>query len=262
MKPPRVFVDALADQGSPGGSLLSLSTADSHHLRDVLRLTVGAKVEVCCASQGIPLIAHVHSVAPIVTLMIPPTEKVDMPLSRPLHPQIILIVGLCKGQKNELIIDWATELGCRAVFFWESAHSVVRLRNEEERAAKVARYHKIGLAAAKQSRSIAPPTLGISQNLQHALFAADQIDTSATPLRLLCALNDAAQPVSTIKKKADAVQIVIGPEGHISQEEELLLCSAGFIPITLGRQVLRSELAAVTAIVTVQHTFGHEMPSL
>lgn len=178
--------------------------------------------------------------------------KEALPDTQLLQQPIVLLFALCKGQKNELVCDWATELGCASIIFWQAERSVVRLKDERELSAKAARLTKIAQAAAQQSKQSRPPQINVVRSLS---AAAQTLESKSVGLKLYCSLSPDAAPVhallSTLNNSV-ATAIVIGPEGDLSPEEETLLKSSGWLPVSLGKSTLRSELAALTAIIAVR----------
>lgn len=247
-KGPRLFVEGLCERGAvEPNSLISLSPKDSHYLKDVLRLPVGALVEIGDPNSGDTFTATIASLADGVTLSI--VAKSDAPTT---DHSIILLCALCKGQKNELITDWATELGCSQIIFWQADRSIVRLKNEGDAEAKTQKFSKAALAAAQQSRQVRPPTVNVTTSLAKALSL---IPSTSDLLKVICSLEHEAPPLDELTSRLQpraSICIALGPEGDLTPEELETLVRHGFEAASLGRQVLRSELAAVTAIVTVK----------
>ena len=261
MKPPRFFTSVCHNQqGSPLGSFVVLSAEDSHHVKSVLRLKVGDPIEVSDPSSGGVYLARIVELSGEVRATIENELRAMAKDASADAPAMILLCALCKGEKNDLITDWATELGCSSILFWPSEHSVMKLRSAEERLKKQDRYRKIGLAAAKQSRQVKPPSVLIAESLNTAIAIAQEM-TPTTPgeighnARWYCSLSPGAPRVTSTQGKLNSVQVVIGPEGDFSRNEEVLLCDSGYSPITLGERVLRSELAVVSALVSLQQLF-------
>ena len=249
-KGPRLFVEGLRKRGAvEPNSLLPLSPTDSHYLKDVLRLPVGALVEIGDPESGETFTASVASIADGVTLSV--IEKLDATTT---DLSIILLCALCKGEKNELITDWATELGCSQIIFWQAQRSIVRLKSEGDAQAKAQKFSKAALAAAQQSRQVRPPSVRVETSLKNAL---SHLPASENILKVCCSLEHEAPPLGEITSglpPGSSLCIVIGPEGDLTPDELRNLYEHGFKPSSLGRQVLRSELAAVTAIVTVKNS--------
>ncbi|MEI6517166.1 MAG: RsmE family RNA methyltransferase [bacterium] len=246
---PRLFVDALCPQGIDIlHQQIELSQENAHYLRDVLRLKDGDHLELGDPDSGAIFSAVILSTTSAVTVLI----KEALPDTQLLQRPIVLLFALCKGQKNELVCDWATELGCSSIIFWQAERSVVRLKDERELSAKAARLTKIAQAAAQQSKQSRPPQIHVVRSLS---AAAQTLPSNSVGLKLYCSLSpDAAQIhalLSTLNNSV-ATAVVIGPEGDLSPEEETLLKSSGWLPVSLGKSTLRSELAALTAIIAVR----------
>ena len=258
---PRLFVDALCPQGIDIlHQQIELSQENTHYLRDVLRLKDGDHLELGDPDSGAIFSAVILSTTSAVTVLI----KEALPDTQLLQQPIVLLFALCKGQKNELVCDWATELGCSSIIFWQAERSVVRLKDERELSAKAARLTKIAQAAAQQSKQSRPPQIHVVRSLSAATAlsaaaeisaAAQTLQSNSVGLKLYCSLSPDAAPVhallSTLNNSV-ATAVVIGPEGDLSPEEETLLKSSGWLPVSLGKSTLRSELAALTAIVAVR----------
>ena len=258
---PRLFVDALCPQGIDIlHQQIELSQENTHYLRDVLRLKDGDHLELGDPDSGAIFSAVILSTTSAVTVLI----KEALPDTQLLQRPIVLLFALCKGQKNELVCDWATELGCSSIIFWQAERSVVRLKDERELSAKAARLTKIAQAAAQQSKQSRPPQIHVVRSLSAAAAlnaateisaAAQTLQSNSVGLKLYCSLSPDAAPVHALLltlNNSVATAIVIGPEGDLSPEEETLLKSSGWLPVSLGKSTLRSELAALTAIVAVR----------
>jgi 16S rRNA (uracil1498-N3)-methyltransferase len=246
-KGPRLFVADLRALLHSGSSP-TLSSEDSHYLRDVLRCVRGDRIELADPADGFTCIATVASVSPAVTLESPEMVE-DGSLVR---PPLVLLCALCKGQKNELICDWATELGCSHIILWQASRSIVRLKDRSDAAAKATRLQKTALAAAQQSRQPRPPTVSITLSLAEALQLLPE-----GSLRVCCSLAPGAQDIkalvaaSTTPPHLGAV-VAIGPEGDFTPEEEhALLSNGGFTQASLGPSILRAELAAVAGLLSI-----------
>lgn len=241
-KGPRLFVADLRALLHSGGSP-TLSSEDSHYLRDVLRCVRGDRVEVADPTDGFTCIATISSLSPLVTLE---AAEILEDASR-IKPPLILLFALCKGQKNELICDWATELGCTHIVLWQATRSIVRIKDKADANAKAVRLQKTAVAAAQQSRQARPPVVSIALSLSEAL----DLLPNAT-LRICCSLEPNARGIREVAASFPAHRgavIAIGPEGDFTPEEEKVFVSqGGFIRASLGPSILRAELAAVTAL--------------
>ena len=235
---------------------IRLSTEESHYIRDVLRLKIGDPLEVGIATDSANIRstiigkATVASTEGCVTVSVSET-KYD--LSSPLR-QISVLCALCKGEKNELMIDWATELGCQKIYFWQSDRSVVRLKNQDDIARKTLRFNKIAQSAAQQSKQNHLLTVAVHPDIESAVKSLPHISTE---MKLVCSMSTEAKPIQQVIKPHSSdspILLAIGPEGDFAPDEERLLCSTNlFSPISLGPATLRSELALVMAIAAIRH---------
>jgi 16S rRNA (uracil1498-N3)-methyltransferase len=266
VKPPRVFT-SLAEigvkqskQGSRLGSLVVLSAEDSHHLRDVLRRKINDPVEICDTQTKTAYLGTITALSPAVSLLLAQALPEYSSESSDDGPKVSLLFALSKGEKNDQVCDWGTELGCSQIILWQSERSVVRLKTPAETAKKESRLQRIAVAAAKQSRQPQPPTVLLADDLSCALTSIGIHSKlpESSELRLCCSL--AAGSISiraawNLLLPPQIVHLVIGPEGDLAPKEESILKEHGFISITLGKRVLRSELAAVSAVIATRETF-------
>jgi len=244
---PRYFISVatqLVHLDSCVGAVISLPQDSSHHLRDVLRSSSGDEVDLVDIQAQRSYKTKISGLLPFVTVQIESTLE----LKRLGSTTISLIFALCKGDKNELVCDWATELGCTDILFWQAHRSVVRIRNKEELTKKTTRLSKIALSAAQQSKQLTLPQVKVFEHLEAAL----QNFTDQSSVKIFCSLSPQAKPLSSLLREIQTppfqIALVIGPEGDFNESEEALLIQYGFTPASLGESVLRSELAAVTAI--------------
>ncbi len=152
--------------------------------------------------------------------------------------------------KNDLICDWATELGCSTIIFWQATRSIVRVSDQKDCQHKETRLAKIALAAAQQSKQDKPPAVHVTRTLAEAAQLAPRSDAPGT-LQVVCSLSAQAIPLAEIVSNTNPLTnaiVVIGPEGDLTPEEDAFLASRGFLPASLGTRVLRSELAVVSAL--------------
>jgi 16S rRNA (uracil1498-N3)-methyltransferase len=158
--------------------------------------------------------------------------------------------GLPKGDKLELVLQKATELGAASLYPVETARSVVRLegRRAEERRA---RWQRIAEEAARQCGRADVPTV---EPIAPLLASLEALPPGTRVLVLdeeerTCRLRDAFVP-------GTPTALVVGPEGGLAREEVQLLVAKGAIPVSLGRWVLRTDTAALAALAVLRHLEG------
>jgi len=221
---------------------------DEHfHLSRVLRVRPGRKIWLL-DEQGVRYRAEVQEVEEERTkVLILEREK---PEEQKIH--LTLAQALLKSKKMDLVVQKSTELGVASLIPVQAARSVVRLKEEQKR---VARWKRIASEAAKQSRRssipiIFPPQLYLSF-LGH-FDAAKKLILSERAGRLLREILVGSSP-GTGQGDMPRVIILVGPEGGWTPEEESQARSRGFEPVSLGKQVLRSETAALAALSLIAH---------
>ncbi len=172
---------------------------------------------------------------------------------------IILLQGLLKGQKMDLIVQKATELGVREI------QPIITVRSQTRETKKVGRWQKIAEEASRQAgRSV---VLLIHEPIHFNDYLSSLVNCHL-PLTLRgfifweeggISLKDATKKISlsTVQRISDfPVHILIGPEGGFTKNETALAESKGFIITSLGKRILKAETAAISAITLVQFLLG------
>ena len=160
--------------------------------------------------------------------------------------KIYLFQGLPKGEKTELIIQKAVELGVHKLIPVEMNRCVVKL-DEKKKKAKTARWQAIAESAAKQSKRTLVPEIKEPVSYNEAIRKASDLDLFLVPYESKKGMEDTKEALSLIKKNT-SVGILIGPEGGFEESEVEKALSAGGKIISLGRRILRTETAAITAV--------------
>ncbi len=241
MRLTRCFVDLPLQAGTQ----LALPEAAANHLARVLRLREGDAC-VLFNGDGHDYHARVSTIGKREVLVgIVAARAVDN--ESPLH--VTLLQGIARGEKMDLILQKATELGVAAVVPVVAERTEVKL--DAERAEKrVAHWRSVIASACEQSGRARLPMLSPPAALT---AAAHGVDGYATRLTL-----DPAGDVSlaTVGIASGAVVVAIGPEGGWSPRDREILSAAGFIGLRLGPRVLRTETAGLAAIAALQSRFG------
>jgi 16S rRNA (uracil1498-N3)-methyltransferase len=252
-KGPRLFIDnlGLLLEG-PLPKTVPLPDSITHYLADVLRVQPDSALELCDPEKQALYHATVLAVSSHITVRIESTTLTTKDTKPALH----LFFALCKGERNDLICDWATELGCCGIHFWQATRSIVRLKDSSDISRKRERFEKIARAASQQSKRPSLPIISVSPSLASSLDLIVKLSpqNSAPHIGLFGALTPHAPTLRSLEGQFTSsknISIVIGPEGDFTEAEIVLLKEQGFFPISLGPQTLRSELAAITCIIAV-----------
>lgn len=162
---------------------------------------------------------------------------------------ITLAQCVSSGDRMDVTLQKSTELGVARIVPIASARSVVRLSSERADR-RVAHWRNVVIAACEQcGRNRIPEVAGIVE-LEAFLSSA----SGGEGLRLLLA-PDASRSLKQLKR-ATVVTLLIGPEGGLAPEEQRYAESSGFVPISFGRRVLRTETAPLAAIAAMQAMWG------
>jgi len=243
---------------APDEQTVTLSAEETRHLREVLRLHPGDEIfvfdgagrEFQCAIETIEragtelrVIAEVEPTRP------------ESPLD------LTLAIVLLKGEKFDLVMQKATELGVNRVIPLDSARADMRIRDNEDMHNRTTRWRRIAREAAKQSGRALVPEIMAPLTFEFLLMmsAVDQKKSTTNVLRLMfserdgSSLAEATNDFSEPPKKVDAI---VGPEGGWTDEEIELAREGGWHIVTLGGRTLRAETAAITIVSLLQHRFG------
>jgi 16S rRNA (uracil1498-N3)-methyltransferase len=166
---------------------------------------------------------------------------------------ITLGLDLVKGEKADFIVEKATELGVQMIVPFSSTFAVPKLDRKKIQI-RMERWQKIALSAVKQCGRTRVPEI-----LPACDFRSFISEQNAGALKLLFWEHERQQSLLQVQRenpRADAVVAAVGPEGGFTAEEAALACAQSFLPVHLGRRILRSETAAVTALSLVQFLWG------
>ncbi len=241
------------EQFAPDGATVALEADEARHLRDVLRLNRGDEVFVfdgegrefrCviedCGRQG-------------ATLSIGGGVEPARPES---SLQLTLAVALLKGEKFDLVVQKATELGATHIVPVVTKHADVRLRDEADAGRRVARWRRIALEACKQSGRARVPEIDAPIACE-ALIKSVASDSGQW--RVMFAERGGsglARTIENLQAQPHAVTALIGSEGGWTDEEIQLAQAAEWSIVTLGGRTLRAETAAIAVTALLQHAFG------
>lgn len=159
-------------------------------------------------------------------------------------PWLVVAQGIAKGDRGELAVELATEVGVDEVLPWAAARCIVKWEGARgERA--LGRWRSTAREAGKQSRRARSPVVGDPVGLDGLVRRA----ASATTLVLH---EEASAPLASVALPADGeVLLVVGPEGGITEPELAALTAAGATAVRLGASVLRTSTAGAAAAAVV-----------
>lgn len=243
MRVPRLYAPiALAE----GGEYLLPQDASDHALR-VLRLRAGERLSVFdgAGHEFVATLLGAHGKLAQVHIGAAVVAEPPSPL------RVTLMQGIARGERMDLIVQKATELGVARIVPVLCARSVVQL-DAKQRERRHEHWHSIIVAACEQSGRAELPDLAPVTALELAL---DQPMGPEYGLRLT--LDPAARTSFTQRIAGErALTLLVGPEGGLDDMEIGMAATAGFIGVGLGPRVLRTETAPLAALAIAQAQLG------
>ena len=219
---------------------VTLTADEARHLREVLRLKPGDEVSVFNGEGKEYRAQVVQARREFAELELGEEITTARPES-PLH--LTLAVALLKGEKFDLVVQKATELGVNKIVPLMTRYADIKLRDESDATKRVARWQRIALEAAKQSgRAVVPKV--------------EKPTPFASVLSNPCLLFSEREGGHGLERIGNPITVIIGSEGGWADEELDQARAAGAQIVTLGGRILRAETAAITAAALLQHRFG------
>jgi 16S rRNA (uracil1498-N3)-methyltransferase len=228
-----------------GGTETDLPSAGAYHVARVLRMREGAPLSVFDGTghEFRAEITQVDGDRVTVKLGDATPGTAESPL------KITLVQGVSRSERMDWTLQKATELGVAAVAPVLTARSVVRL-DEKQAAKKQAHWRGIVVGACEQCGRAKVPSVSTAMTLRE-YFANVRKDG----LRLVLSPSAPASLVG-LSSMPSKVELLIGPEGGLDDDELHAAQKAGFMPVRLGPRVLRTETAAVVALSVLQGLWG------
>lgn len=225
---------------------------DAHHIVRVMRMTEGMQV-YCCNEEGRTYICEITNftndeVKLRVVKWVEETKELPIKVS--------IASGLPKGDKLELIIQKATELGAHQFVPFNAARSIVKW-DDKKGSKKLERFNKIAKEAAEQShRNVLPAVqapvsidmlIKMSQNIDYKIVAYEEEAKQGEQSRFASILSK-IQP-------GQSMLVLFGPEGGLTDQEIEKLVNNGFVSCGLGPRILRTETAPLYVLSAISYHF-------
>jgi len=240
------LVDDLADASV--GSTVVVGGQEARHAVTVSRVRAGESLALG-DGRGTSVRGEVVEAAPDrLVLVAAEVTRVERPATR-----LVLVQALAKGDRDELAVQAATELGVDEVVPWSASRSVSRW--EGAKVAKgTARWRAITREATKQAvRPWAPEVSELATTARVAARASSEtvLVLEPTAERALSEVD-----LETGGGAPSSILVVVGPEGGVSPAELELLAAAGAVPVRLGDSVLRTSTAGPAALAVLSVRLG------
>lgn len=230
-----------------------LSEEESRHLRDVLRLRAGDEAQVF-DGEGREFACVVREAGgrrEAARLEVRGTVEPSSP-EPPLF--LCLAVSLLKGEKFDLVVQKAVELGVGLVKPLLTKRTDVRLRDERDAAKRVERWKRLALEAAKQSGRARVPN--VTPPCAFETFVNAEPGTDFLQVMFAEREGTGLSELPRGEAPPSDVTALVGPEGGWEDEEIELARAHGWHVVTLGGRTLRAETAAITVCALLQHLYG------
>ena len=241
------------DPSQISGKRAVISGGDFNHIKNVLRMKPGDELSIFNGVDGKEYRCGIDSFTEdevLCSLRFIKEDGMELPA------RVTLFQGLPKGDKMELIVQKTVELGIARIVPVTTKRSVVKL-DEKKALARTARWQSIAEAAAKQSRRGIVPAVEKACSLKEALEQAADMDVKLMPYELSVGMARTRQLIEAVRP-GQKIAVFIGPEGGFEEEEVKLAQAAGFVPITLGKRILRTETAGLTVMSWLMYRLEEE----
>ena len=236
------------EPGQVHDNYVEILGGDVNHMKNVLRMKPGEEIII---SDGFG-----HEYSCNVSELTEDSVRAEIlerrGVSVELPSRLVLFQCLPKGDKMELIVQKAVELGASAVVPVASRRCVVKL-DAKKAQKKVTRWQQISESAAKQSKRMLIPEVKNVMNWKEALAFAKGLDVVLIPYELAQGMKETREILAAIQP-GQSVGIFIGPEGGFEEEEVRDAMEAGGKPVTLGKRILRTETAGMTMLSILMYT--------
>lgn len=246
---PRFFV--------PPDKIPVISGEDVHHIRDVLRMQLGDELELLDGKGKAYQVKIAEYKKTTIICQILSTKNIEDPTK----VKITLAQCLPKADKMKLIIQKSTELGIWSIVPVTSERTIVKSEKKE-------RWQTIAKEAAQQCRLTYVPNVTEVKSFKEILSEAKDYSLAIIPweneqkICLKSLISPSPDSPSQISRpclpagRFPDILILIGPEGGFSTKEIEEAKNAGFIPVTLGPRILRTETAGLAMLAMINYEFG------
>ena len=240
MRIPRVF----SPQTMAIGDCIELEAGAARHLTSALRMSSGQLVTLFNGHGGEYTAELVEAKKGKATVRITEFDKADRESNLSIH----LAIGISRGERMDLIVQKATELGVSEITPLFTERCEVKLSGDRLDK-KVNHWQQVAISACEQCQRNSLPSI-------NAPVKIDQWQVNCDASLKLVLHHRTDQSLSDMPPPSGQVALLIGPEGGLSEREIEQAISLGFSPLALGPRVLRTETAPLAAISILQSLWG------
>lgn len=228
--------------------IISLTDENLRHLRQVLRLEPGDAIRVFDGTGAeyeaeLLTVDKSVAVARIISIFKSDTEPIT---------QVTLFQAIPKGEKMDLIIQKAVELGVYRIVPVMTQRSVVQL-DKKGREKKLVRWTKIAEEAAKQCRRAIIPEVAVPMTFDEVITKKEEYDLS-----VLLYENEEKKCLKELLicytiNKIRRIALFVGSEGGFTEQEVEKCMALGYNVAGLGKRILRAETAAISVLAIIMY---------
>jgi 16S rRNA (uracil1498-N3)-methyltransferase len=241
------------EENQLAGEKIRILGSDVNHIKNVLRMKQGTRVRISvksdiyteerCGNAGRSFFGTIDTISDTEVWVAIEEEDVT---GTELRNKIYLFQGLPKGDKMELIIQKAVELGVYEIIPVAMKNCVVKLDDKKAKS-KIARWQGIAEAAAKQSKRGIVPQVSDVVSFAQAIKRASDMNLKLIPYELAEGMDKSRELLAQSAPGQD-IAIFIGPEGGFEEREIEAALEQDIQPITLGKRILRTETAGLAVL--------------
>ena len=204
-----------------------LNEDDLYHIKKVMRMTDGELLEVVFESNL--YICKLKDRVAVIDKIVENENNKKI--------KYVLVLPILQEQKMSFVLQKATELGVDEIIPIYTERSKVKVEEKEDK--KLLRWTRICKEASEQAKRLDIPKINNIINIK---------DIDIDGLKIVCSTKEKSNNLKKVLKNnlnCDKIVISIGPEGGLTDKEEQLFVDQGFIPVSLGDNIMRVETVPI-----------------
>ena len=216
-------------------NLFTLSSNDMYHIKKVMRMKPNDTIEVVYDES-----LYICTLDSDYNVVI--SDYINKDNTKTKH--ITLCIPLLSDQKFSFILQKATELGVDEIIPVMTNRSIAKINDVDK---KLTRWNSICKEASEQSKRRDIPSISTIKKID---------DLSISGLKIVCSTKENLKTIKNVLQnntKCDKMVLMVGPEGGLEDVEEEKLVNLGFIPVTLGKNILRVETVPIYLLSIINY---------
>lgn len=216
-------------------NLFTLSSNDMYHIKKVMRMKPNDTIEVVYDES-----LYICTLDSDYNVVI--SDKINKDNTKTKH--ITLCIPLLSDQKFSFILQKATELGVDEIIPVMTNRSIAKINDVDK---KLTRWNSICKEASEQSKRLDIPSISTIKKID---------DLSISGLKIVCSTKENLKTIKNVLQNntnCDKMVLMVGPEGGLEDVEEEKLINLGFIPVTLGKNILRVETVPIYLLSIINY---------